>query len=198
MKLIFATNNLHKIEEIQPVLPSSIELITLKQAGIEREIPEPHDSLEENAREKAQTIYSLTETSCFSEDTGLEVRALQGAPGVRSARYAEGDPRFASNVEKLLHELREKNDRTAQFRTVICLILQGRTQYFEGLCAGTIIDEPRGTKGFGYDPVFVPDGDTRTFAEMELAQKNLFSHRRKAVDRLVAFLNELNVKEGQY
>ncbi len=192
MNLIFATNNAHKAEEIKAVLPSHFKILTLKEAGIHIDIPEPHDTLQENAREKAQTIYQLTHTNCFSEDTGLEVFSLNGEPGVRSARYAGDDKLFASNIDKLLHNLQNKEDRTAQFRTVVCLILNGDEHFFEGTCQGRILATQRGTEGFGYDPVFVPEGADRTFAEMSLREKNEYSHRSKAVAQLVLFLNNLN------
>lgn len=191
MELIFATNNPHKAEEIQAVLPAHFRIKTLKEAGIDIDIPEPHDTLEENAREKAVTIYKLTGTNCFSEDTGLEVFSLNGEPGVKSARYAGEEKSFQKNTEKLLQNLKAKEDRTAQFRTVACLVLDGRDYFFEGISKGRIIEEQRGTEGFGYDPVFVPEGSDKTFAEMSLAEKNKFSHRRKAVDGLVSFLNQL-------
>lgn len=186
--LIFATNNAHKIEEVRLILGNRFAIQTLQEAGIHQDIPEPHDTLEANAEEKARVIYAQTDTSCFSEDTGLEVAALGGAPGVHSARYAGNDRSFSANVNKLLQELAGKSDRTAQFRTVICFIRNGETHYFEGICRGKIIEENRGAGGFGYDPVFVPDGDTRTFAEMDAATKNDFSHRRKAMDAFIAFL----------
>ena len=192
MNLIFATNNAHKAEEIKAVLPAHFQILTLREAGIDIDIPEPHDTLQDNAREKAQTIYQLTQTACFSEDTGLEVAALNGEPGVRSARYAGESKSFQLNIDKLLHNLQDKEDRTAQFRTVICLILNGEEHFFEGICKGRILAEQKGTEGFGYDPVFVPDGADRTFAEMNLAEKNVFSHRSRAVAQLVLFLNHLN------
>lgn len=190
MDLIFATNNQHKVDEIRAVLPSHFQIRTLKEAGIDIDIPEPHDTLQDNAREKAVTIYQLTHTNCFSEDTGLEVFSLNGEPGVQSARYAGEDKSFSKNVEKLLHNLTGKDDRRAQFRTVVCLLLEGREHFFEGICTGRILAEQKGTQGFGYDPVFVPDGANKTFAEMSLAEKNEFSHRRKAIDGLVSFLNQ--------
>jgi XTP/dITP diphosphohydrolase len=190
MDLIFATNNQHKVDEIRAVLPSHFQIRTLKEAGIDIDIPEPHDTLQDNAREKAVTIYQLTHTNCFSEDTGLEVFSLNGEPGVQSARYAGEDKSFSKNVEKLLHNLTGKDDRRAQFRTVVCLLLDGREHFFEGICTGRILAEQKGTQGFGYDPVFVPDGANKTFAEMSLAEKNEFSHRRKAIDGLVSFLNQ--------
>lgn len=193
MKIIFATNNNHKALELQSVVPATIEIITLKQAGIDIDIPEPYDTLEENAVEKAKTIYSLTGLACFSEDTGLEVKALNGAPGVKSARYAGEEKSFDNNIDKLLSELKDKKDRTAQFRTVVCLIIDGLQYLFEGICKGRIIEERRGEGGFGYDPVFVPEGADKTFAQMSLQEKNMYSHRRLAADKLVVFLNNLNI-----
>lgn len=193
MKLIFATNNQHKVDEIRSVLPGNFSVITLKEAGIDIDIPEPHDTLQENAAEKARTIYQLTHTNCFSEDTGLEVFSLNNEPGVKSARYAGEDKAFEKNIEKLLLNLKNSKDRSAQFRTVICLILNGKEYFFEGICKGEIIDQKKGQEGFGYDPVFVPEGSVKTFAEMGLKEKNSFSHRSKAVERLVEFLNKLNI-----
>lgn len=192
MKLIFATNNGNKVSEIKAVVPQSLEVVSLKEAGIDIDIPEPHDTLQANAQEKAVVIYKLTGTACFSEDTGLEVPSLNGEPGVHSARYAGEDKAFEKNIQKLLTNLEGKEDRSAQFRTVICLKLaDGKEHFFEGICKGTIISEQKGGEGFGYDPVFIPDGATQTFAEMSLEEKNKYSHRRKAVDGLVAFLNGL-------
>ncbi|QEC56003.1 RdgB/HAM1 family non-canonical purine NTP pyrophosphatase [Flavisolibacter ginsenosidimutans] len=192
MKLIFATNNRHKVDEIKAVLPDYFQIVTLKEAGIDIDIPEPHDTLEANAEEKAITIFRMTDTACFSEDTGLEVFALNGEPGVHSARYAGEEKSFAKNIEKLLKNLEGKEDRSAQFRAVICLIVEGNVDFFEGVCKGQIIAEQKGTEGFGYDPVFIPDGATKTFAEMNMDEKNFYSHRRKAVDKLVAFLGGKN------
>jgi XTP/dITP diphosphohydrolase len=190
MKLIFATNNQHKVDEIRNVINSSFELLTLKEAGIDIDIPEPHDTLEANATEKSRTIYQLTNTNCFSEDTGLEVAALNGEPGVKSARYAGEGRSFDKNIDKLLVNLEGKSDRSSRFRTVISLILDGEETRFEGICSGTIIAERRGSNGFGYDPVFVPDGSDKTFAEMDLKEKKRFSHRAKATEKLVAFLSQ--------
>ena len=195
MRLIFATNNQHKVEEIRAVLPPNFDILTLKEAGIDIDIPEPHDTLEANAREKATTIFHLTNTACFSEDTGLEVDALNGEPGVRSARYAGEDKSFQNNIEKLLFGLKAKETRNAQFRTVICLIIEGNIEFFEGVCRGRIIETQKGSKGFGYDPIFVPDGADRTFAEMSMEEKARYSHRRKAVDKLVSFLNHSGQNE---
>lgn len=194
MKLIFATNNQHKVDEIRHVINSSFELLTLKEAGIDIDIPEPHDSLEANATEKSTTIYQLTNTSCFSEDTGLEVAALNGEPGVKSARYAGDGRSFDNNIDKLLTNLDGKTDRSARFRTVISLILDGEETQFEGICTGKIIAQRKGSNGFGYDPVFIPDGSDKTFAEMELREKDRISHRAKATEKLVAFLNTLEPK----
>lgn len=191
MTLIFATNNQHKVEEIRAALKGQFEIITLKEAGIEKEIPEPFDTLEQNATAKSQTIYGMTGADCFSEDTGLEVEALDGEPGVKSARYAGESRSFDANIEKLLTNLAGQNNRKAQFRTVISLIIRGKEYFFEGICKGRITGIKKGNKGFGYDPVFIPEGSTNTFAEMDMQEKNTFSHRNKAVEKLVAFLSDL-------
>lgn len=186
--LIFATNNQHKVDEIRSVIGSSFDIITLKEAGIDIDIPEPHDTLEANAAEKSQTIHRLTNQDCFSEDTGLEVEALQGEPGVKSARYAGEGRDFQQNIDKLLQKLGSNPDRKARFRTVISLILDHKEYQFEGICTGKIAEDQQGNKGFGYDPVFIPDGATKSFAEMSLEEKNQYSHRQKAVTRLIEFL----------
>lgn len=191
MKLIFATNNQHKIDEIRSVLGKKIEIITLKEAGINIDIPEPYNTLEENASGKSKTIFDITATNCFSEDTGLEVNELNGEPGVKSARYAGEGRSFDANIEKLLSNLSGKSDRTARFRTVISLLIDGTETLFEGICEGRIIEKKRGLKGFGYDPVFIPTGSDKTFAEMDIVEKNRFSHRKKATEKLVAFLNTI-------
>lgn len=191
MKLIFASNNQHKADEIRAVLKPEISILTLKEAGIEIDIPEPHDTLEENAREKACTIYRMSKMDCFSEDTGLEVLALNGEPGVHSARYAGESRSFEANIEKLLRNLDGIDDRRAVFRSVICLVLRDREYLFEGICKGTIITERKGHKGFGYDPVFLPEGADHTFGEMALQEKTRYSHRTLAVGKLVTFLNNL-------
>jgi len=191
MRLIFATNNKHKIEEIRSVIGDKLDLITLEEAGIEIDIPEPHNTLEENAREKSRTIYKLTNTNCFSEDTGLEVDALNGEPGVHSARFAGDERSFDKNIEKLLINLQGNPDRKARFRTIISLIMDGKEFLFEGICKGTIIDHKRGDKGFGYDPVFVPEGADKTFSEMKLEEKNQYSHRKRAMDKLFVFLGHV-------
>jgi len=191
MRLIFASNNQHKIEELKAFVGKEIEIVSLKDAGIDIDIPEPHDTLEENASEKSWTIYKLTGSDCFSEDTGLEIDALNGEPGVKSARYA-GDARsFKDNIEKVLNKLANTTNRKARFRAVISLIVEGRETQFEGICNGKIIDNPIGTEGFGYDPIFIPDGSNRSFAEMSIEEKNQFNHRTKAAAKLVAFLQNM-------
>lgn len=186
--LIFATNNAHKMAEIQSAIGDHIQIIGLRQAGIDIDIPEPHDTLEANAFEKSSTIFKLTGTDCFSEDSGLEVDALEGAPGVKSARYAGEQRSDADNTRLLLQNLEDKPNRKARFRTVISLIIDGSEHQFTGICEGTILTAPTGDGGFGYDPVFLPDGATRSFAQMTMEEKNTYSHRRKAADQLVSFL----------
>lgn len=188
--LIFATNNQNKVDEVRSVLGKSFDIITLKEAGIDIDIPEPHDTLKANASEKAKTIFNLTNKNCFSEDTGLEVDALNGEPGVKSARYAGENRNFDDNIEKLLQNLKHKYDKSARFRTVISLILDGKEYLFEGICPGKITETKKGANGFGYDPVFIPDGSDKTFAEMEMEEKNKFSHRKKAMQKLIEFLNK--------
>ena len=186
--LIFATNNKHKVEEIRSALAGRFRIIPLSEAGIDRDIPEPHDTLGENASEKSSVIHALTGADCFSEDSGLEVNALGGAPGVHSARYA-GEPSDAgANIRKLLHAMDGIDDRSARFRTIISLILEGKEYTFEGECPGKITLDIDGDGGFGYDPVFIPEGADRTFARMTIDQKNRFSHRRKALDAMLSFL----------
>jgi len=192
-KLIFATNNQHKVDEIRYVLGNTFDIVTLKDAGIVIDIPEPHPTLEANASEKSFTIYKLTNKNCFSEDTGLEVDTLNGEPGVKSARYAGEDRDFEANIDKLLDNMMGLTNRNAHFRTVISIFLNGKETQFEGICEGVIISERKGSKGFGYDAVFMPNGSTKTFAEMDTQEKNEFSHRKKAMVKLIAFLqNTLN------
>ena len=191
MKLIFASNNQHKIEELKAFAGKELEIISLKDAGIDIDIPEPHDTLEENASEKSWTIYKLTGNDCFSEDTGLEIEALNGEPGVKSARYAGEARSFKENIEKVLNKLVNETNRKARFRAVISLIIEGKETQFEGICKGKIIDNPQGTEGFGYDPIFIPDGSKRSFAEMSIEEKNRFNHRTKAAAKLVAFLQNM-------
>lgn len=193
MKLIFASNNAHKLEEIRHLVGDRFEIQGLKEAGIIRDIPEPHNTLEENATEKSRVIFELTNTNCFSEDTGLEVEALNGEPGVRSARYAGEDRAFDQNIDLLLQNLEGQTNRRARFRTVISLIMDGQEHQFEGICPGTITLSRQGTQGFGYDPVFQPDGSDRSFGNMSMQEKEQYSHRSKATLKLVEFLNSLDL-----
>jgi len=191
MRLIFASNNQHKIEELKAFAGQEIEIVSLKDAGIDIDIPEPHDTLEENASEKSWTIYKLTGNDCFSEDTGLEIETLNGEPGVKSARYAGEARSFKDNIEKVLNKLSAETNRNARFRAVISLIVGGNETQFEGICNGKIIDTPQGTEGFGYDPIFIPNGSDRSFAEMSIEEKNRFNHRTKAAAKLVTFLQNM-------
>ena len=197
MKFIFATNNQHKVDEIRSIIGDQsdsyrIQILTLKEAGIDIDIPEPYDTLEENASGKSRTIFEMTGTNCFSEDTGLEVNALNGEPGVKSARYAGDGRSFDANIEKLLINLAGKQNRSARFRAVISLLIDGKETLFEGICEGRIIEEKRGEQGFGYDPVFIPAGSTKTFGEMTMEEKTRHSHRARATEKLVAFLTNLS------
>lgn len=189
-QLIFATNNQHKANEINAILGTAFKVCTLREAGIEIDIPEPHATLEENAREKSSTIYQLTARDCFSEDTGLEVEALGGAPGVKSARYAGEHCNTDDNIDKLLTELANQENRKARFRTVISLIENGTEKQFEGICEGAIDWKKNGEQGFGYDPIFIPSGATNSFATMSMDEKNKYSHRKKAVEKLIAYLQQ--------
>lgn len=190
MTLVFATNNDNKVKEIRSMLGDAFRIITLREAGIDIDIPEPHDTLEANAREKSETIYRMTGQNSFSEDTGLEVDALNGEPGVLSARYAGEQKSAEDNMTKVLQLLDNKTNRKARFRTVISLILDGKEHQFEGVAEGTILTARKGGKGFGYDPIFQPDGSEKAFAEMELAEKNQYSHRGKAFRKLIDFLQQ--------
>lgn len=187
--LIFATNNEHKVTEIRSVIGPAFAITPLRESGIDIDIPEPHATLEANATEKSRTIHRLTQQNCFSEDTGLEVVSLNGEPGVKSARYAGEGHNFQENIDKLLDRLGNNPNRKARFRTVISLILDNKEYFFEGICEGNILYAQKGNKGFGYDPVFVPDGADKTFAEMSLEEKNQYSHRQKAVTKLLSFLS---------
>jgi XTP/dITP diphosphohydrolase len=189
VKLIFASNNPHKLEELRAGIGSNAEIISMKEAGIHTEISEPFHTLKENAQIKAKTIHGLTGgENCFSEDTGLEVDALGGEPGVFSARYAGEPVSYSNNNRKLLRALADSSNRRARFISVICLIFQGREYFFEGRCEGQILRTPVGDQGFGYDPVFLPDGSHKSFAVMNPEEKNIYNHRRKAADLLIAFL----------
>lgn len=191
INLIFATNNLNKVREVRSLLNEKFKIETLSEAGIDIEIPEPYDTLEENAIEKAVVINKMTRKNCFAEDTGLETTALNGEPGVKSARYAGDEKSTEKNIDKLLFKLKDKKDRCAMFKTIICLIMNGQQFLFEGTIKGTIIAERRGDTGFGYDPVFIPEGSVKTFAEMTLPEKNIFSHRKKAIEKLVNYFGNL-------
>lgn len=195
MKLIFATNNSHKLKEIRSLAGDRIQILSLADVGIVSEIPEDFDTLEENARQKARFIYEKTGMNCFADDTGLEVFALNGEPGVYSARYSRiGDIQFPEmeivegNNHKLLLKLRKARNRNAQFKTVISLIIDGNENIFEGVVKGTILNEKRGNDGFGYDPIFLPENSNMSFAEMSLSEKNRISHRGRALEKLVNFL----------
>ncbi len=192
VKIVFATQNRKKLEEIKAMLPDSIELNGLDHLGFHEDIPETHDTLEENALQKARYIYDKFGVNCFADDTGLEVDALNGRPGVHSARYAGEDKDSNANMDKLLDELKNSDNRRAQFRTVIALIIDGDELLFNGIAEGEIIDEKRGKEGFGYDPIFVPRGYNETFAQMPLQEKNRISHRYKATKMLAEYLMSLN------
>ncbi|NCI47923.1 RdgB/HAM1 family non-canonical purine NTP pyrophosphatase [Sediminibacterium soli] len=188
--LVFATNNEHKVTEARQVIGDLFRFVTLKEAGIDIDIPEPHDTLEANATEKSQTIYRLTGRNCFSEDTGLETDALNGEPGVKTARYAGDGRDFQQNIDKLLHKLEGQPNRRARFRAVISLILDGKEYQFEGVCEGTIAEAQQGREGFGYDPVFIPEGAGISFAEMTVEEKNRYNHRQKAITKMIHFLDQ--------
>ena len=190
MKILFATNNAHKLAEVQAVLGDSYTLVTPRDCGVTEEIPETQPTLEGNALQKARYLYERTGLDCFADDTGLEVEALSGAPGVHSARYATDGHDFAANNRLLLRNLAGKENRRARFRTVVALILGGREYLFEGVVEGQIIDRETGHEGFGYDPLFRPDGYDRTFAQMTTEEKNAVSHRARAVRKLATFLHE--------
>lgn len=193
--LIFATNNENKVLEMRSVLGSLYSIISLKEAGIYIDIPEPFDTLEANASEKSKVIFDLTKKDCFSEDTGLEITSLGGKPGVLSARYAGEKKDAHDNNLKVLDELSAYSDRSAQFRTIISLRLNGKEYKFEGICKGTILAYRQGIKGFGYDSIFIPEGSAKTFAEMDMAQKNQFSHRKIAISKMISFLRTNGIIE---
>lgn len=190
-ELIFATNNPHKLSEVQSLLSNHFKLLSLNDIGFDEEIPEDHDTLEENASQKAWYIYHKTKRNCFADDTGLEVDALNGKPGVFSARYAGEGKNPKDNIIKLLHELEGVKNRNARFRTVVALIIDNNEYLFEGIVSGKIILQEQGMDGFGYDPIFLPDGYSLTFAEMDLVQKNQISHRARAICLLVEFLTKM-------
>ncbi len=193
MELIFATHNVHKFDEIRPELNPGIKLITLKDLNFLSDIPEISQTLEGNAIGKARFIYNQFKVNTIADDTGLEVEALHGRPGIFSARYAGDLKSSEENIRKLLYELHGKSNRKAQFRTIIALIINGEERLFEGLVEGEIVEGKKGDKGFGYDPVFRPFGFEKTFAEMDLKEKNKISHRARAIKKLIEFLNQLSL-----
>lgn len=190
LKLVFATNNANKIKEIKKLLPSQIELLSLKDIGCEEDIPETADTIEGNALQKVQYVKQNYGYDCFADDTGLEVEALNGEPGVYSARYAGDAKDSEANIEKLLHNLKREPNRKARFKTVIALILENKEYTFPGICEGEIVSEKKGVQGFGYDPVFQPEGFRQTFAEMSLEEKSKISHRARATRELTDFLRK--------
>ena len=189
-EIIFATNNAHKLSEVQALLGDKFRLVTLRDCGITEDIPETADTLDGNASQKSHYLYDRVGKNCFADDTGLEVEVLGGAPGVRSARYATDGHDFEANNRLLLKNLEGEDNRKARFRTVISLILDGEEHLFEGIVEGRITESAAGCGGFGYDPLFVPDGYDCTFAEMSADEKNAISHRGRAVQKLVEFLKE--------
>jgi len=191
MKLVFATNNPNKIKELQSILGDKFQILSLKDIGCFDDIPETSNTLEGNASQKAFYVYNKYKINCFADDTGLQIEALNGEPGVYSARYAGAENNSVANMQKALSKLNGINNRKAFFRTVISLIIDGKETQFEGIVRGNILEAPRGNSGFGYDPIFQPEGYTTTFAEMDLAEKNKISHRGRAVKKLVEFLNEM-------
>lgn len=191
MELVFATNNKHKLEELQAILGNEIKLLSLKDIGCTEDIPEEQQTLEGNARQKSFYVFNKYAYNCFADDTGLEIEALNGKPGVYSARYAGDEKDAGANMNKVLRKLAKINNRKARFRTVISLVLNGVENQFEGIVEGEILYEKRGDSGFGYDPIFKPTGFKETFAEMNLANKNKISHRGQAVEKLVQYFKNL-------
>jgi XTP/dITP diphosphohydrolase len=190
MTIIFASNNEHKLREIKSILGNSFILLSLNDINIKEDIPEEEPVLEGNALSKARYIHTITGMNVFADDTGLEVSALNGLPGVHSARFAGESKDSSANIEKVLSMLGETKNRKARFRTVIALIIENKEYLFEGIVDGNIITEKRGKEGFGYDPVFIPEGKNKTFAEMDLVEKNTISHRARAFEKLREFLNQ--------
>jgi XTP/dITP diphosphohydrolase len=193
--LVFATNNKHKLEEISSLTMRGFQIKSLAEIGCDEDIPETEPTLEGNALIKARYVYSKYGMDCFADDTGLEIESLNGRPGVFSARYGGKAHDFEANMDKVLLELKGISNRKAQFRTVIALIIKGEEFLFEGIVKGEILTERHGAEGFGYDPIFRPEDSTRTFAEMQLEEKNKMSHRARAVSKLAEFLKELAAKE---
>jgi XTP/dITP diphosphohydrolase len=190
VKLIFATHNRNKAFEIQKLLPSKFQVLTLDDISFHDEIPENEPTIEGNSAFKAKFIFNKFELNCFADDTGLEIEELNGNPGVHSARYAGEEKNPDANMNLVLTELAGLENRNARFKTVITLILDGEQYIFEGIVNGRMIDEKRGTNGFGYDPIFIPENEIRTFAEMDLAEKNQFSHRARALEKMIEFLTK--------
>lgn len=188
IKIVFATNNNHKLKEVRQMLPKDIEILSLKDINCEDDLPETGNTLQDNARQKARYIFEKFGMNCFADDSGLEVDSLGGRPGVYSARYAGVNARSEDNITKLLFELKGKDNRKAKFHTVICLYMNDDVHFFEGEISGKITEQISGESGFGYDPVFIPEGESRTFSEMTEEEKNAISHRRKAIDLLIQFL----------
>ncbi|WP_205504035.1 non-canonical purine NTP diphosphatase [Rufibacter psychrotolerans] len=197
MKICFASNNAHKLQEIQQLLGPPFEVVSLEALGCTDELAEDQDTLEGNALQKATYVWEKYRVMCFADDTGLEVEALNNEPGVFSARYAGPQRDNQANLQKVLENLQGQSNRKARFRTSIALMLEeGEQHLFDGIVEGHIIDAPRGQKGFGYDPIFVPEGQDRTFAEMDSQEKNQISHRGRAVQQLVSFLRHRYVQTG--
>ncbi len=196
INIIFASHNQHKVTEVQAILGDSFSLLSLTEINYHDEIIEDAETLEGNARIKAQTIWKITGKTCFADDTGLEIEALNGQPGVFSARYAGVAHDDQANLQKILHELKGKTNRNARFRTVICLINEGKALFFEGIINGRISESPSGKKGFGYDPVFIPNGHDISFAEMKESEKNAISHRGQAVKKFTDYLFFRFLKEN--
>ena len=192
MKIVFATNNKHKLQEIREILGEGFDVVSLAEIGCHDDIPENGLTLKENAFAKAKYVFDKYGLDCFADDTGLEVEALNNAPGVYSARYAGPGHDSEANMKKLLHEMEGKENRKARFRTVIALVWNGKTYTFEGIVNGTITTAKRGENGFGYDPIFIPEGYEQTFAELGNDIKNQISHRAKAVEKLDEFLTQLS------
>lgn len=197
MTIVFASNNEHKVKEIRSILGNSFTLLSLSDINITDDIPEEEPHLEGNALSKARYIHNTTELNVFADDTGLEIDALNGLPGVHSARFAGENKDSSANIEKALALLGNNENRRARFRTVIALIFENKEYLFEGIVNGKIICEKRGTEGFGYDPVFVPDGKNKTFAEMDLSEKNTVSHRARAFEKLKEFLSLQQIPDNK-
>lgn len=189
--LVFATGNVHKVSEMNDIIGQYLPVVSMAEIGCDEDLPETQDTLEGNAIQKAEYLYDLYgQPNCFSEDTGLEIDALGGEPGVLTARYAGDQKNPADNIQKVLDNLNDKTDRSARFRTVICLLFEGRQYLFEGVCEGRIALSPSGEGGFGYDPIFIPQGYDRTFAELDKSIKNSISHRGRALEKMKAFFAE--------